>query len=199
MIDHIRGKLAFKSPTYVRVETNGLGYGIHIPLSTYEQLKEINENVSLYTYLHVREDCLELFGFKTPEEKDLFEMLLSVSGVGPRLALRILSGLSVGKLKESISQGNVEALTVIPGVGKKTAQRLIVELREKIGLNLETVDKSLLGKTSAEQEIAQHAVSALTSLGCKSAAAAKAVKEAKASAKKELSLESLVKEALKHL
>ncbi|NOX96865.1 MAG: Holliday junction branch migration protein RuvA [Nitrospirae bacterium] len=200
MIDHIRGQLALKTPTYLRVEVNGIGYGVHIPLSTYDNLAKTGEKIELYTFLHVREDCLQLFGFKTAEEKEIFEMLVSVSGVGPRLALRILSGLSVREFREAIGQENLRLLTAIPGVGKKTAQRLVIELKEKIGIALAVEETEKAAKTPEEARLINDAVSALLSLGCKPAEATKAVKEAKISLPdKGSSLEELVKDALKHL
>ncbi len=127
-------------------------------------------------------------------------MLVSVSGVGPRLALRILSGLSVREFREAIGLENLRLLTAIPGVGKKTAQRLVIELKEKIGIALAVEETEKAAKTPEEARLINDAVSALLSLGCKPAEAAKAVKEARASSPdKESSLEELVKEALKHL
>lgn len=199
MIDHIRGRLALKSPTYVRVEVHGVGYGIHIPLSTYDYLAGTEKEIELYTFLHVREDCLQLFGFKTAQEKELFELLISVSGVGPRLALRILSGLSVREFREAVGQESLRSLTAIPGVGRKTAQRLIVDLKEKIGIAAVTKEIEEMAKTPGEGQLINDAVSALVSLGCKPPEAAKAVKEARASSSKEIPLEALIKEALKRL
>ncbi len=199
MIDHISGRLAFKSPTYVRVEVNGVGYGIHIPLSTYDCLAEIGKETALYTFLHVREDCLQLFGFQTAEEKEVFEMLISVSGVGPRLALRILSGLSVRELREAIGQEVISILTAIPGVGKKTAQRLIIELKEKMGVDWVVEGRKKETRGTSESQGVNDAVSALVSLGCKPSEAAKAVKEARVSSTEDTPLKDLIKEALKHL
>ncbi len=199
MIDHIRGRLDLKSPTYIRVEVNGIGYGLHIPLSTYDYLVKTGEEIELYTFLHVREDCLQLFGFRTAEEKDLFEMLVSVSGVGPRLALRILSGLSVRELRGAIGQENLRLLTAVPGVGKKTAQRLVIDLKEKIGIALAAEETKKIAKTPEEGQLINDTVSALLSLGCKPSQAAKAVKEARASSPEKITLEVLIKEALKHL
>lgn len=199
MIDYIRGQLALKSPAYVRVEVSGIGYGVHISLSTYDCLAETGEEIELYTLLHVREDCLQLFGFKTAEEKELFELLVSVSGVGPRLALKILSGLSVREFREAVGQESLRLLAAIPGVGKKTAQRLVIELKEKVGIALAAEEAEKMAKTPEEGQLINDAISALASLGCKPFEAAKAVKEARTSSPKSTSLEALVKEALKHL
>ncbi len=147
----------------------------------------------------MREDCLQLFGFKTAEEKELFELLVSVSGVGPRLALRILSGLSVREFREAMGQESLRLLTAISGVGKKTAQRLVIELKEKIGIALVAEETKKIARTPEEGQLINDAVSALISLGCKPFEAAKAVKEARASSLKKVPLEALIKEALKHL
>lgn len=199
MIDYIRGQLAFKSPTYARVEIQGVGCGIHIPLSTYDYLAEIGKEIELHTFLYVREDCLQLFGFKTAEEKELFELLISVSGVGPRLALRILSGLSVREFREAVGQENLRILTAISGVGKKTAQRLVMELKEKIGITLVAEEIEKISKIPHEGQLINDTISALISLGCKPPQATKAVKEARVSSPKKISLEAMIKEALKHL
>lgn len=200
MIDHIRGKLASKSPTYIRVEVNGVGYGIHIPLSTYDGLTSVEDEVQLHTYLYVREDCLQLYGFKTSDEKELFQMLISVSGVGPRVALGILSGLSVKEFREAVASENLRRLTAIAGIGKKTAQRLVVDLKEKVGLALVTEEVEKMARAPEEMQLVNDAISALVSLGCKPSEATKAVKEAQVASRGKIDdLEDLVKQALKHL
>lgn len=199
MIEYIRGQLALKSPTYIRVEVQGIGYGIHIPLSTYDYLAKTGEEVKLHTFLYVREDCLQLFGFKAAEEKELFELLISVSGVGPRLALRILSGLSVREFKEAVGQESLRPLTAISGVGKKTAQRLVIELKEKIGITLVAEEIEKMSKTPPEGQLIKDTIAALISLGCQPSQATKAVREAKALSPGKISLEALIKKALKHL
>ena len=133
MIASLSGILKSKSPTELLVEVNGVGYAVSIPLSTYSSIGEINAPVVLLTHLHVREDAMQLFGFATEAERHLFKMLISISGIGPKIAQGILSGISVSEIRQHISSGNVSALTAIPGVGKKTAERLIVELRDRIG------------------------------------------------------------------
>ena len=133
MIASLTGILKSKSPTEILVEVHGIGYTVSIPLSTYEKLGDIGSSVSLLTHFHVREDVMQLFGFFTEEERRLFKLLISVSGIGPKIAQSILSGMNVEELKSHLVSGNVNALTAIPGVGRKTAERLIVELRDKVG------------------------------------------------------------------
>src|SRR5574342_491050 len=130
MIARISGSLLEKSPTRVLVEVSGIGYEILIPLSTFDKLGALGENASLYTHLHVREDALQLFGFATAAEKQLFQYLLSVTGIGPKVAQSILSGCSVETFCRYIAQNEIAALTSIPGIGKKTAERLVLELRD---------------------------------------------------------------------
>ena len=195
MISSIRGKLKIKSPTHIVVEVDGIGYGIHIPLSTYDKLEGVGSEVNVETYLHVREDSLQLYGFKTVEEKELFELLLSVSGVGPKIALGSLSGLSAKEIKEAIAKENLPVLTTLRGIGKKTAQRIILELREKIGL----LPEERLEKKPAEIRLSRDAVNALISLGCKLVEAKEAVRKAEEELAGSPSLEDLIKYALKLL
>ncbi|MFH1860683.1 MAG: Holliday junction branch migration protein RuvA [bacterium] len=132
MIDTLSGKLIKKLPTYVLIDVNGVGYGVNIPLSTYHQLLQSHDNVSLFTHLVVREDGLLLYGFSTTDEKRIFLALISVSGIGARTALAVLSSLSVGEFEQAVVQEDVKRLTGVAGVGKKSAQRIILELKEKI-------------------------------------------------------------------
>src|SRR3989442_1062823 len=132
MIAQLRGKLADKRPNQLLVDVNGVGYLVHIPLSTFYSVGDLHAEVTLLIYTHVREDALALYGFLTAREKHLFELLLSASGVGPVLALKILSGMSVDELVPAIRAGDLAQLTRIPGVGRKTAERMVVELRDKL-------------------------------------------------------------------
>ena len=141
MISALRGTLISKSPTEVIIDVHGVGYGISIPLSTYERLGETNAQTTLLTYLHVREDIMQLYGFFTEEERSLFRLLISVSGIGPKMAQGILSGIPAGDLKNHITSGNIGALTTIPGVGRKLGERLVVELRDKIGIRRVTAKR----------------------------------------------------------
>jgi Holliday junction DNA helicase, RuvA subunit len=198
MIATLTGILKFKSPTEILVEVHGIGYTISIPLSTYEKLGDLGSSVSLLTYFHVREDAMLLFGFSTEEERRLFKLLISVSGIGPKIAQSTLSGMNVEELKSHIVGGNVNALMTIPGVGRKTAERLIVELRDKAGKTLtESEPISVIGMATAAMRI--EALQALTSLGYNQQIAEKAirlvVKEAEGST---ISLEELIKRALRH-
>jgi Holliday junction DNA helicase RuvA len=198
MIASLTGILKFKSPTEILVEVHGIGYTISIPLSTYEKLGNLGSSVSLLTHFHVREDAMLLFGFSTEEERRLFKLLISVSGIGPKIAQSTLSGMNVEELKSHIVGGNVNALMAIPGVGRKTAERLIVELRDKAGKTLtESEPNSIIGMATAAMRI--EALQALTSLGYNQQIAEKAirlvVKEAEGST---ISLEELIKRALRH-
>jgi Holliday junction DNA helicase RuvA len=198
MIATLTGILKFKSPTEILVEVHGIGYTISIPLSTYEKLGDLGSSVSLLTHFHVREDAMLLFGFSTEEERRLFKLLISVSGIGPKIAQSTLSGMNVEELKSHIVGGNVNALMAIPGVGRKTAERLIVELRDKAGKTLTDSEPiSVIGMATASMRI--EALQALTSLGYNQQIAEKAirlvVKEAEGST---ISLEELIKRALRH-
>jgi Holliday junction DNA helicase RuvA len=198
MIATLTGILKFKSPTEILVEVHGIGYTISIPLSTYEKLGDLGSSVSLLTHFHVREDAMLLFGFSTEEERRLFKLLISVSGIGPKIAQSTLSGMNVEELKSHIVGGNVNALMAIPGVGRKTAERLIVELRDKAGKTLtESEPISVIGMATAAMRI--EALQALTSLGYNQQIAEKAIrlvmKEAEGST---ISLEELIKRALRH-
>jgi len=176
MIGHLRGVLVDKRPNQVLVDVGGVGYQVSIPLSTFYALGELHSEITLLIRTHLREDSIALYGFLTAREKHFFEMLISASGVGPGLALKILSGMSVDELVPAIRQGDLVQLTRIPGVGKKTAERIVVELRDKLAA-METVEaeKPAASRSGVEAD----AVSALLNLGYDRRAAEKAVAEAK--------------------
>ena len=178
MFAHLRGTLLEKHPNQVIVEANGVGYDINIAIPTYTRLPETGREVSLRIYTHVREDLLALYGFLTQEEKFLFEKLISVSGIGPKLAITVLSGLPVADLIQAIRRGEIERLVRIPGVGKKTAERLVLELRDKLPAPAGADDAA--PPAPALSQIEQDVLSALTNLGCARAAAEAAVRKAKA-------------------
>ena len=180
MIAHLRGTLLEKTPNQIIVDVQGVGYDVVIPVSTFSVLPETGAEVRLRIHTHVREDSIILFGFHALPEKLLFEKLISVSGIGPKLGITILSGLATGDLISSIRNGQVDQLVRIPGVGKKTAERMILELREKlenltVGLSAASVERP----ASAMSDIEQDVLSALINLGCNRPAAETAIRKAK--------------------
>ncbi|MBI4777375.1 Holliday junction branch migration protein RuvA [Candidatus Desantisbacteria bacterium] len=196
MIDTLSGKLIKKLPTYVLIDVNGVGYGVNIPLSTYHQLIQSQDNVSLFTHLVVREDGLILYGFSTTDEKRVFLALVSVSGIGARTALAVLSTLSVEEFEQAVIREDVKRLTNVAGVGKKSAQRIILELKEKFS-NQGT--SSSLPISLHEEDIKEDAILALVSLGYKRAAAQTAVQKAAAAKSNTLGIEDLIKASLRVL
>ena len=198
MIARLSGKLAAKSPTEIIIDVGGVGYALSIPLSTFERLPEAGSTVSVFTHLHVREDVLQLFGFSTEEERFIFRTLISVNGIGPKMAQGILSGVPVADLKSHILSGNSGALTAIPGVGRKIAERLVVELRDRIS-KTDGIAVTAGGAPPAGSQVRSEALLALTSLGYNRLAAEKAIRGAvQESADAEASVESLIKAALRH-
>jgi len=198
MIASLRGTLVSKTPTEIVLDVSGVGYGLSIPLSTFEKLGNIGSQVSLYTYLHVREDAMLLYGFLTEEERSLFRLLLSVTGIGPRMAQGILSGIPAADLRSYITAGNTGALTAIPGIGRKLAERLVVELREKVSKLGGRADGSPL-PTDPLGTVRSEAVLALTSLGYNRTTAERAVRIASQElGEKAGILELLVKSALRN-
>jgi len=198
MISYLRGILAAKSPTEAIVDVQGVAFGVSIPLSTFEALGEIRSPVTLHTHLHVREDAMQLYGFASEEERAAFRMLISVNGIGPKMAQGILSGLAVADLRIAIAQGNMIALTKIPGVGRKLAERMVVELREKIGAAGSGTASPLEPGDPREKSRAE-ALAALISLGYSRSAAEKALRSAlQESIGTDLTVESLIKLSLRH-
>ncbi len=163
MIAYLKGLLAEKAPTRIVVEAGGVGYEVLVPLSTSEAMPEAGQPVQVLTYHHVREDSDALYGFATAGEREVFETLLTVKGIGPKVALGILSGSSVARFKQAVAAGDSDALTTIPGIGKKTSQRIVVELREKFP-EASSGQAGLLAARALPTEAAQ-AVSALVALG----------------------------------
>jgi Holliday junction DNA helicase RuvA len=176
MIGQLRGRLAEKRPNQVLVDVGGVGYVVLVPLSTYAALGELHTEVTLLIHTHVREDALALYGFVSSREKHFFEMLLSASGVGPALALKILSGMSVEELVPAIRGSDLARLTKIPGVGRKTAERMVVELKDKLETVAVETEKPA---ASSPAGIAADVISALVNLGYEGRAAENAVGEAK--------------------
>ena len=193
MIARLEGVLAEKSPDAVVLDVHGVGYEVRVPLSTFFELPDEGKTVRLRIHTHVREDALQLFGFSSEIERALFRLLIATSGVGPKLALAILSGLPVSKLVGALRAGDLAALTSIPGVGKKTAERMVLDLREKaLGLDVASRPERPPGPDDAAA-----AESALTNLGYPRAQAERAVRRALEVAPAGSSLETLIKEALR--
>ncbi len=197
MIASLTGILKIKSPTEVLLDVNGVGYAISVPLSTFEVLGHTGSTVTLLTHLQVREDALQLYGFASETELVLFKLLISVTGIGPKLAQGILSGMSAPDLRNAIVRGNAAALTAIPGIGRKTAERLILELRDKV--NRSETTSALSIQSSSKESVRTQALLALTSLGYSRLVAEKALQSALADANgADLSLEDLIKSALRY-
>jgi Holliday junction DNA helicase RuvA len=182
MIAYLRGKLLEKHPNQVIVDTGGVGYDVLIPVSTFSALPDAGAEVKLRIHTHVREDALTLFGFLTLEEKAIFEKLISVSGIGPSLAIKVLSGMATADLIPAIRNGQVEQLVRIPGVGKKTAERIVLELKDKLeGVAVAAAVGIAERPAAALGAIEQDVLSALLNLGCNRSAAEAAVRSAKQS------------------
>ncbi|MFN3562212.1 MAG: Holliday junction branch migration protein RuvA [Chloroherpetonaceae bacterium] len=177
MLAYLIGTLAEKSPVEVVVDVGGVGYAVSITTSTHQQLPALGEKVKLFTYLHLREDAVSLYGFATEEERQVYKLLLSVSGVGPKMAQTILSGMNAGELREAIIANNVRALTNLSGVGKKTAERIMVDLRDKI-TKLDLKSSIAIPAQSNAQQARSDAYSALLALGYSKAVAEKALRAA---------------------
>jgi holliday junction DNA helicase RuvA len=177
MIGQLRGRLADKRPNQVLVDVGGVGYLVQVPLSTFASLGELHTEVTLLIHTHVREDALALYGFLSSREKHFFELLISASGVGPSLALKILSGMSVEELVPAIRGGDLVRLTRIPGVGRKTAERIVVELKDK--LDAVVVESAAKPAPASPAGIEADVLSALVNLGYDTRAAESAVAEAK--------------------
>ncbi|MFA5026529.1 MAG: Holliday junction branch migration protein RuvA [Candidatus Methylomirabilota bacterium] len=197
MIAQLRGRLLAKEPHRVVVEVGGVGYQVFVPLSTFYRLPEVSGEVSLFTHTHVREDALQLFGFSSRDEQTLFELLQGVSGIGPRLATNILSGISVEELVPALSDGNVARLRAVPGVGKKLAERLVVELREKAASALTAAGSPAPPLAAGTDPTLEDVISALVNLGCNRKEAARAAEAARRDQGPAADFERLIKSALR--
>jgi len=173
MIAHLRGRVLSKRPSHAVVDVNGVGYEVAISVPTFSELPNPGGEVSLHIHTHVREDALSLYGFLRPQEKELFERLISVSGIGPKLAITVLSGMQAEKMVAAIRGNDVATLTKIPGIGKKTAERMVLELRDK--LDSFGVAAAVVSRHSPMEE---DVLSALTNLGYQRAAAERALSSA---------------------
>ena len=178
MIASLRGALLEKRPNQITVDVHGVGYDVAIPISTYSALPETGKEVTLRVHTHVREDAIALFGFLTAEEKMLFEKLIGVSGIGPKLAITVLSGLAAADLTNAIRSGDVQRLTRVPGIGKKTAERIVLELRDKVDLVKGAATPVSTEKAAPFSDVEFDVLSALMNLGCNRPAAETAIRKA---------------------
>ncbi len=204
MIAHLSGTLREKQATSVILDVAGVGYEVTIPVTTFFNLEEPGSQVQLRIYTHVREDTLQLFGFRTPRERELFTLLISVTGIGPKSGIAMLSGMSADEIVTAIRTNNLARLTSIPGVGKKTAERLVIELRDKMAaLSSPALDAEIeagagLAAAPSEDALREDTLSALTNLGYQKALAEKAITQA-AQEGGDLSVELLLRRSLRHL
>ncbi len=188
MISHLRGRMLMRGGDFVVIEVTGVGFRVRVPTSTLEKLGMEGDNAELYTHLHVREDDLSLFGFASDDELGLFELLLTVSGIGPKAALGVLSAAPPNTIRAAIAQGNLDVLTGIPGIGKKMAQRLVLELKGRIDLT----EVELAEVSPLDQEV----IAALVNLGYSAAEAQRAARAVPASEKL---VEDRIRAALRYL
>lgn len=195
LINSINGVLFSKSPTEAIINIGGIRFKIHITVATYEVLPKKGDSVDILTHLHVKEDILDLYGFKDGDERELFFNLNLISGIGPRSAMNILSGTNPMEFKSRIIDGDVKSLTVIPGIGAKTAKRIIVELKEKF--ETDVIDKNDLGLVdNGDNKIIKDAANALQSLGYKSNQVNKILKDLELSGELSGGLEEIIRKAL---
>lgn len=198
MVNSISGKLVFKDPTIANVEVGGFVFNISISLASYEKLPEVNDNISLLTHLHVKEDILELYGFSDETERSLFLNLNKINGIGPRSAMNILSGTTPVEFKQKIIDGDVKSLTSISGIGAKTAKRIIVELKEVFSVDSNLSD-NLGFENKKENSVIRDAQSALKSLGYKENQVSKAISQLQKDSNMPDKLEDVIRKILKEL
>jgi Holliday junction DNA helicase RuvA len=199
MIAHLQGVVLVKHVEHVVIDVHGVGYQVFIPLSTYYMLPDPGERVTLVTTMYVREDVLRLYGFITPAEQALFELLMSVASIGPRLALNMLSSLTPSDLQYAIAGSDILKLQKIPGIGRKTAERVVLELKEKVALlDIRGAGQPATAAT-ADEQLVEDVVSALLNLGYKRGEAEKAIQAVRAAQDGVPKLEILLKDALRML
>jgi Holliday junction DNA helicase RuvA len=191
MIGYLTGKIISIKPTHILLDVNGVGYSVNISINTFENISD-KEIVSLFIYTNVKEDSITLYGFFTEPEKQMFELLISITGIGPKLAQSILSGIQTDDLKDAIQRGDISRIIAVPGIGRKTSERLVLELKNKVDQISEAGTKEIPFSVKNE------AVSALTTLGYNLKVADKIVRDT-LSANPKLSLEELIKKSLSNL
>ena len=195
MIAYVKGTLAEKSPSRVIVDVGGVGYEAFIPLSTFDHLPAAGEAVKLFTYHCVREDSQLLYGFATEREREMFELVTTVSGVGPKIALAVLSGLTIGDLQLAIAEGNAKRLASVKGIGKKTAERIVIDLKDKVN-PIEAVANATASSDDAKAGVVRDALLALTALGFNEVTARKQVQQVLADDPAVSDTETIIRRAL---
>ena len=198
MIAFLRGRVLDKQPNKVIVDVQGVGYEVFVPLSTFYDVGEPGAEVSLHVHTHVREEALQLFGFLTALEQQLFERLISISGIGPKLAIAVLSGIDTRELVGAVQRGDVARLTGVPGIGKKTAERIVLELRDKLSAIVMPAGAGLADVSTSGDRLRADLLSALQNLGYHRPAAEKAV-ETTLSASPDATFEHALRSALREL
>lgn len=200
MIAMISGKIVYKGISHVVIDAQGVGYRVFIPLTTFYVLPENGHDVTLHIHTHVKQDGINLFGFYTIQERDIFELMLTVSGIGPKMSINILSGISVSELLNAISKGDLKKLISIPGLGKKTAERLILELKEKV-IKRMIIEETPEGTDGQREKdiIKEDALSALVNLGYKNNIAQDALDKVMNELTTDLAMEQILKKTLKIL
>ena len=199
MIARLSGILIEKSVTQCVVDVLGVAYRIVIPLTTFYELPEIGQPVVIHIHTHVREDAIHLYGFHVPEEREVFELMISVSGIGPKLAVNILSGIAAGELIRAVTEEDLKRLTGIPGVGKKTAERMILELKDKAAKIGRETSLGETGTVRTGGQVKDDALSALVNLGYKGSAVKEVVERIIRETQEPPSLDRLLKQALRVL
>ncbi len=199
MIGLLRGQLVKRDPAHVIVEVNGVGYRVFVPLSTYYRLPDEGTEVLLHTVTYLREDALHLYGFITERERALFDLLRGVTGIGPRLAINILSGITAEELAGAIGRADLVRLSAIPGVGRKTSERMILELKEKVQSLIEPAEATAAPRRDPSEEVLQDVISALLNLGYSRPVASNAAAKALRTGDGDQDFETVIKQALRLL
>ena len=199
MISHLIGILEHKDNHHIVIDINGVGYHINVPTSMLVKLPGLGEKIKIHTYLNVKEDALDLYGFLTKEERNLFSTLLSVSGVGPKVALSLLSAYELNKLVTAIIKGSIELLSAVSGIGAKTAQRIVIDLKEKLAKTYGVPDGELTQGLPIEEPILKDSISALMTLGYSPREAKLAILQAGIDLNQTRSVEEIIKKTLQRL
>jgi len=200
MYQYLSGKITEKTPAAATLDVNGIGYEVRISVNTFSALPDLGQTAKLLTHFVVREDAQLLYGFATEEERELFRLLLSVSGIGPKMAITLLSGMTIKELKGAISDGSIAVLSSITGIGKKTAERVVVELKDKLPRGAGKDSRDIVHDMGVSDQLVDDAVQALVALGYTKQKAKEVVQKVlKANLGKKLTVEEIIRASLKHI